>query len=1675
MPISRPGGLKRGPLFDTNIPATEIDKDIFTDQEVESSIAGDDLILMLDVSETPDVIKYMTRTNFVAGLTGDTIQVSDNESTNENNLIMFVADAATSTGQQEIEMDGDFHYNPSSGTVTATTFSGALSGNATTATALAAGRTIAMTGDVAWTSASFDGSGNVTGAGTIQANAVHASMMNTDAISAQTEITSGLAAEDELLYSDGGVLKKVGLDTLVSKLAGTGLSASSGVLAVSSAYEGDIQGVTAGVGLSGGGTSGTVTVTLNLSELTDTAIAHGDYIVFTDSTDSNASVKGDLADVATLFAGTGLTATNSVIAVDASQTQITAVGTIATGVWEGTDVGVAHGGTGVSTLLTNAILTGNGASAIQAETDLLFSSNKLIPTAAAHDAAGTALTMSAGATTAGTSNNQAGGALTLQGGQGKGSGAGGAIIFQVANEGGSGSSLNSLATALTINDDSTITTAGAIELGHASDTTIARSGSGDITIEGNAVYRAGGTDVAVADGGTGSGTASGARSNLGLGTAAVAATGISNTNVPVFTSGVEDDDFLRVDGTSIEGLSAAEVAAAIEASIDAVGTIASGTWEATDVAVAHGGTGASTLTANGVLIGNGTSAVSAVDLSTKGHLIAGDGSGNPSALAVGGTGGHVLTVDSSEATGMKWAAVTAGAATSLEATSSSANEPIVEIENTHADATAGFLKFIKDPGSGQGADNDILGTITFYGTDASNNAPEELARIESYVIEADHGSEAGGMKFYVAENDATMTAGLQVLGVKDADGEIDVTIGAGAASTTTIAGTLTMGSTAAMTNAGLVAVANQSSITGLGTISSGVWEGTDVAVAHGGTGASSLTSNAVLTGNGTSAIQAETDLLFSSNKLIPTAAAHDAAGTTLTISAGATTAGTSNNQAGGALTFQGGQGKGSGAGGAITFQTANAGGSGSSLNSLATAFSIEDSGKATFAAGFDVGSDASGDVLYHNGTSYVRLAKGSDGEYLKLASGLPSWASVASAAVSALNNATADELVTVGSTTTELDAEANLTYASDVLTTASSSADLPRIDITNTHAGATAGKIRFNKDSGSGDDNDVMGTIEWYGTDAAENTHERLAYIDSYIIDSAHGSEAAGIRFYVAENDATNTLGLQILGQPDDNGEVDVTIGAGAASTTTIAGTLTMGSTAAMTNAGLLSVANQSSITGLGTISSGTWEATDVAVAHGGTGASSLTANAVLTGNGTSAIQAETDLLFASNKLIPTASAHDAAGTTLTISAGATTAGTSNNQAGGALTFQGGQGKGSGAGGAIIFQVANEGGSGSSLNSLATALTINDDSTITTAGAIELGHASDTTLARSGSGDLTIEGNAIYRAGGTDVAVADGGTGASSLTDGGVLLGSGTGAITAMAVLSDGEMIVGDGSTDPVAESGATLRTSIGVGTGDTPQFLGTTLSSSSANEPVLTITNTHADATAGYLKFIKDPGSGQGADNDIMGTITFHGTDASNNAAQELARMEAYVIEADHGSEAGGLKFYVAENDATVTAGLQILGVKDADGEIDVTIGAGAASTTIIAGTLTMGSTAAMTNAGLVSVANQSNITGLGTISSGTWEATDVGVAHGGTGASTLTANGVLIGNGTSAVTAVDLSTKGHILAGDGSGNPQALAVGGTDGHVLTVDSSEATGLKYAAASGGASSGFAIAMAMVF
>ena len=61
-----------------------------------------------------------------------------------------------------------------------------------------------------------------------------------------------------------------------------------------------------------------------------------------------------------------------------------------------------------------------------------------------------------------------------------------------------------------------------------------------------------------------------------LATVKALATGISDGNFLTANAAVADNDFLRIDGTEVEGRTAAEVAADIEGSIDAVGTLASG-------------------------------------------------------------------------------------------------------------------------------------------------------------------------------------------------------------------------------------------------------------------------------------------------------------------------------------------------------------------------------------------------------------------------------------------------------------------------------------------------------------------------------------------------------------------------------------------------------------------------------------------------------------------------------------------------------------------------------------------------------------------------------------------------------------------------------------------------------------------------------------------------------------------------------------------------------------------------------------------------------------------------------------------------------------------------------------------------------------------------------------------
>ena len=111
------------------------------------------------------------------------------------------------------------------------------------------------------------------------------------------------------------------------------------------------------------GGDGTLEIDVDLTEAAEAAIANGDYMLFLDGGATGTPKKEALHDIATLFSGTGLTATNSVIAVDAAQTQITSVGTLAAGAissgFGNIDNGSSTFNTGAATVDSLSVSDGN--------------------------------------------------------------------------------------------------------------------------------------------------------------------------------------------------------------------------------------------------------------------------------------------------------------------------------------------------------------------------------------------------------------------------------------------------------------------------------------------------------------------------------------------------------------------------------------------------------------------------------------------------------------------------------------------------------------------------------------------------------------------------------------------------------------------------------------------------------------------------------------------------------------------------------------------------------------------------------------------------------------------------------------------------------------------------------------------------------------------------------------------------------------------------------------------------------------------------------------------------------------------------------------------------------------------------------------------------------------------
>jgi len=83
----------------------------------------------------------------------------------------------------------------------------------------------------------------------------------------------------------------------------------------------------------------------------------------------------------------------------------------------------------------------------------------------------------------------------------------------------------------------------------------------------------------------------------------------------------------------------------------------------------------------------------------------------------------------------------------------------------------------------------------------------------------------------------------------------------------------------------------------------------------------------------------------------------------------------------------------------------------------------------------------------------------------------------------------------------------------------------------------------------------------------------------------------------------------------------------------------------------------------------------------------------------------------------------------------------------------------------------------------------------------------DINITAKGTGQVIIDDLQLT----TDLAVTEGGTGASTLTDHGVLVGSGTAAVTALAVGTNGQVLVGSTGADPVFATVASADNSIEV------------------------------------------------------------------------------------------------------------------------------------------------------------------------------------------------------------------------------------------------------------------------
>ena len=211
--------------------------DISGDADIDGTLEADAITVNGTALNT--VIAGVTVTN---ATNSAHVLVTDNESTNEENLITFVEDATSSTGNVGLEMDGNLTYNPSTGRLTATQLAGTLQTaaqtNITSLGTLSAltvdnialnGTTIGHTDD---TDLITLADGIATVAGEISVTTLDIGGTNVTATAAELNIMDGgtaassttLADADRVVTNDNGTMKQVALTDVKTYLSSAGFT-----------------------------------------------------------------------------------------------------------------------------------------------------------------------------------------------------------------------------------------------------------------------------------------------------------------------------------------------------------------------------------------------------------------------------------------------------------------------------------------------------------------------------------------------------------------------------------------------------------------------------------------------------------------------------------------------------------------------------------------------------------------------------------------------------------------------------------------------------------------------------------------------------------------------------------------------------------------------------------------------------------------------------------------------------------------------------------------------------------------------------------------------------------------------------------------------------------------------------------------------------------------------------------------------------------------------------------------------------------------------------------------------------------------------------------------------------------------------------------------------------------